>query len=67
MSVSTEADDLLDATDRHIADAVECLSSVVVGRCWGFDGYTPEYSEKVRSVYYDLIEMRLALDRSRNA
>ena len=58
MSVRTTADEHLDSAKQHIKDAVKDLSEIVVEQCWGHDEYREEYSEELKRIFRELLEIR---------
>lgn len=58
MSVRTTADEKRDEAIDHVTEAIKSLSEIIIGRCWGHDGYTQIYYNKMRKALADLIEMR---------
>lgn len=58
MGVRTTADEKRDKTKEHVQEATECLSEIVIGRCYGTDEYSIEYLNKLRGVLIGLLDIR---------
>lgn len=61
MSVRTTADEKIDEAKDHIQEAIECISEVVINRCWGASEYTVEYRNKLRTQLVSLLDTRDSL------
>lgn len=58
MSVSTRADENLDAVRKHIEEATKLLSEIVVDQCWGHDEFSPEYKKKIKDLFLYFLELK---------
>lgn len=58
MSVRTTADEKRDKAEEHVQEAIECLSEIVIGRCYGADEYNVKYLNKLRGTLIGLLDMR---------
>lgn len=56
--VTTTADEKLFDAREHIQGAIESLSEIVVGQCWGHDDYNSDTRKKHREVLNELLELR---------
>jgi len=61
MGVRTTADEKIDETRIHIQEAIECLSEVVIAKCYGASEYRQEYLNKLRVLLVKLLEIRDSL------
>ena len=58
MSVRTAADEKIDEAKDHIQKAIECLSEVVINRCYGTSEYSEDYLNKLRKRFIGLLDLR---------
>ena len=58
MSVQTRAYEHLDSAKKHIRDALEDLSEIVVKECWGHDDFNEEGKEKIYETFQDLLKIK---------
>ena len=68
MSVRTTADERIDQAKEHLAEALTAiegaesnLRDIVVDRCWGYDEFNEEYTEKLKATYKFLLGLRADL------
>lgn len=58
MGVRTTADDKVDEAKDHVQKAIECLSEVVIRKCYGTDEYSVDYLNRLRKQLVVLLEIR---------
>jgi hypothetical protein len=62
MAVQTSADDALDSAKSHVQMALECLSKIVVQRCWGANDFSAEYQQQIAAAFTTLMAVREGLE-----
>lgn len=58
MGVRTTADEEVEKAQTAINDAIQSLSAIVIGECWGHDGYNREYRETLSNTMHSLLKLR---------
>jgi len=65
MSVQTTADEKRDSALDSIQSAIEDLGEIVVGECYGHDGFHGPYTKRINEAFQLLIQGRgLLQDKS---
>lgn len=60
MSVRTTADEKIHEAKDHIQQAIECLSEIIINRCYGTSEYSEGYLNKLRKQLIELLNLREA-------
>ncbi len=63
MSVRTTADEKVDLAEENIRTAAMALANVVIDECYGYEEYSIEWKDSLRSVLNDLIMLKEKLLR----
>lgn len=58
MSVKTTVDEKVDIASITVIEALEALTCVIVGRCWGWDELSRERKQELYDCHRDLISIR---------
>lgn len=58
MSVTTEADEIIESIKKDIDSAIKSLSEIIIDRVWGYDDYGDDYKDNLANAMHDLLKLR---------